>query len=84
MRNRQNKWITPEDPYTSPDIKEIKAGTWVIVSLTEKEIRVYLVTIPKPSESIFLKSAEDINDGSLHISFVTGLNSVRENKTKMV
>lgn len=35
----------------------------------------YLVIIPVPSTSIFLKRAVEKNDGSLQISLVTGLNS---------
>lgn len=35
----------------------------------------YLVTMPVELTSIFLKSAGEKNDGNLHISLVTGLNS---------
>lgn len=40
----------------------------------------YLVTIPEHSVSIFLKSAEEKNVGSLHISFVIGLHSAHVNR----
>lgn len=40
----------------------------------------YFVTIPMQSVSIFLKRAEEKNDGSLHMSFVTDLNSASPKK----
>lgn len=50
----------------------------------EKDHGNYLVTIPVQSASIFLKSAVEKNDGSLQISFVTGLNSESPWKCKLI